>query len=123
MTSPQHFPAAVLPADITAEQRLLAAALLQHRSFPLATALRRALLAAGEYVPDEEEEMLWDYVDFITIDIALDGFRYVSREDVPLLGIGPLVLFARESSPALLTRCAVWYGAEARAEWERRGGQ
>jgi len=51
-----------------------------------------------------------------------DVFRYVSRDGVPLLGIGPLELFEQEGSPQLLTRCAVWYGADVWAKWLRRGG-
>lgn len=51
-----------------------------------------------------------------------DGFRYVSRDGVPLLCLGPLELFEQQGSQQLLTRCAVWYGEEALAEWRRRGG-
>jgi hypothetical protein len=108
--------------DATAEQQLLAAAILQHQTYPLATAWRRALLETGEYVPEEEEELLWDYIDGIIIDVVWAGFRYVSREEVPLLCIGPLEVFEDQASGALLTRCAVWYGAAALAEWRRQGG-
>lgn len=51
-----------------------------------------------------------------------DGFRYVSRDGLPLLGVGPLELFEQEGRQKLLTRCTVWYGEEAQAEWQRRGG-
>jgi len=106
----------------TAEQQLLADAILHHRPFPLSVAIRRALWAEGEYVPEEEESQLQDYADSINIDMVPDGYRYVSRGTVPLLGLGPLELFVEPGSPQLLTRCAVWYGAEALAEWRRRGG-
>jgi len=109
-------------AEATSEERVLADAILLHRPFPLASAIRRVLLEAGEWVPDEEEELLWDYVDAIAIDMLLDGFRYVTRDEKPLLGIGPLEVFEDAETHALLTRCAVWYGEEARLEWRRRGG-
>jgi hypothetical protein len=109
-------------SEPTAEQLLLAAAILRHRPLTLPTALRVALLATGEYVPEEEESFLFDYADSIAIDMVPDGFRYVSRGEVPLLGIGPLELFEQEGSQLLLTKCAVWYGEEALAEWRRRGG-
>ena len=51
-----------------------------------------------------------------------DGYRYVRRNRVPLRGLGPLELFTEPGNPQLLTRCAVWYGADARDEWYRRGG-
>lgn len=51
-----------------------------------------------------------------------DGFRYASRGGVPLLGLGPLELYEEPGNPQLLTRCAVWYGVKALADWERRGG-
>ena len=41
---------------------------------------------------------------------------------MPLLGLGPLELFTEPGNPRLLTRCAVWFGTDARAEWYRRGG-
>ncbi len=107
----------------TAEMRLLAEALLRHRSFPLATALRRVLWATGEDVPDDEEELLGDYTDRVLIDSVWAGYRYVSRDDEPLLCIGPLEVFEEQSSGALHTRCRVWYGADAWAEWIRQGGQ
>lgn len=110
-------------AEATAEQHLLADAILRHRQYPLATALRRVLLAAGEYVPDEDAELLYDYAASVFIATALDGFHLVSRDEVPLLGIGPLELFAEPGNPALLTRCAVWYGPAAQAEWKRRMGE
>ncbi len=97
---------------------MLAEAILHHRPFPLATALRRAFFAAGEYVPDEEEELLWDYANGIFVDMVWQGYRYVSRDEVPLLCIGPLELFAEPGSQQVLARCAVWYGAEALAEWQ-----
>ncbi|MBH8569342.1 hypothetical protein KB206_10635 [Microvirga sp. STS02] len=108
-------------ATPNAEQQLLADAILRHRPFSLATAIRQVLQLAGEYVPEEEAELLNTYVDSIAIDMVPDGFRYVSRNGVPLLGIGPMELFEQEGSPQLLTRCAVWYGAEALTEWIRRG--
>ena len=80
------------------------------------------LQLAGEYVPEEEADQLQAYVDSIAIDMGADGFRYVHRDGVPLLGIGALELFEQEGSPQLLTRCTVWYGEEALAEWHRRGG-
>ncbi|SFQ71782.1 hypothetical protein [Hymenobacter arizonensis] len=107
----------------TAEQHILADAILRHRPYPLATALRRALFAWGESVPDEEEELLWDYADSILIDMVWQGYRYVSRDEVPLLCIGPLEVFADEATGTLLTRCAVWYGADAWQEWTRQGGR
>jgi hypothetical protein len=55
--------------------------------------------------------------------LEADGYRYVRRDGVPLLGLGPLELFVELGNPQLLTRCAVWYGADARAEWYRRGGK
>ena len=106
----------------TAEQWLLAEAILRHRPFSLPAAIRRALVAAGEYVPPEEEAQLQAYADSIDIDMVPDGYRYVRRDGVPLLGLGPLELFTEPDNPQLLTRCAVWYGADARAEWYRRGG-
>ena len=106
----------------TAEQWLLAEAILRHRPFPLGVALRRALVAAGEHVPPEEEMQLQEYADSIDIDMVPDGYRLVTRQDAPLLGLGPLEVFTEPGNPQLLTRCAVWYGAEARAEWLRRGG-
>ena len=106
----------------TAEQLLLAEAILRHRLFSLAQALQRALVAAGESVPPEEESQLQQYTDSIDIDMVPDGYRYVTRNGVPLLGLGPLELFAEPDNPQLLTRCAVWYGADARTEWYRRGG-
>lgn len=106
----------------TAEQQLLADAILRHRPFSLSTAIRQVLQLAGEYVPEEEAAQLQAYVDSIAIDMVLDGFRYVSRDGVPLLGIGPLGLFVEVGNQQLLTRCAVWYGEEALAEWYRRGG-
>jgi hypothetical protein len=106
----------------TAEQLLLAEAILRHRPLALAKALDAALHVAGEYVPLEEQLQLQAYADSIAMDMVPDGYRYVSRDGVPLLGLGPLELFAEPENPQLLTRCAVWYGAEARAEWYRRGG-
>jgi hypothetical protein len=106
----------------TAEQQVLADAILRYRPLSLAAAIRQALRVVGEYVPEEEEAHLHAYADSINIDMVPDGFRYVSRDDVPLLGLGPLELFEQEGSKQLLTRCAVWYGAEALAEWRRRGG-
>jgi hypothetical protein len=79
-------------------------------------------VAAGEYVPPEEEAQLQQYADAIDIDMVPDGYRYVSRNCVPLLGLGPLELFVEPGNPQLLTRCAVWYGDDARTEWYRRGG-
>lgn len=111
-----------LSAHPTAEEQLLADAILRHRPLALAPAVRAALHAAGEYVPEEETGLLQAYADSITIDIVPDGYRYVHREGVPLLGLGPLDLFVEPGNPQLLTRCAVWYGEEARAEWGRRGG-
>ena len=109
-------------AEPTAEQQVLVDAILRHRPFNLLTSIRRALHAAGEYVPAEEGDCLQRYVNSITIDMVPDGFRYVSRDDVPLLGLGPLELFEQAGNPQLLTRCAVWYGEAALAEWRRRGG-
>jgi hypothetical protein len=106
----------------TAEQQLLADAILRHRPLALAPALRAALCVAGEYVPEAEEPLLRAYADAIAIDMVPDGYRYVSRDGVPLVGLGPLELFTEPGNPQLLTRCAVWYGADARAEWHRRGG-
>ena len=106
----------------TAEEQLLAEAILRHRLLPLAKALRAALRAAGEYVPAEEEPALRVYADSVAIDMVPDGYRYVTRDGVPLLGLGPLELYAEPGNPQLLTRCAVWYGADARAEWYRWGG-
>ena len=106
----------------SAEQWLLAEAILRHRPFSLSTAIARALVAAGEYIPPEEEAQLQAYVDAIDIDMVPDGYRYVRRHGVPLLGLGPLELFTEPDNPQLLTRCAVWYGDDARAEWLRRGG-
>ena len=106
----------------TAEQQLLVDAILRHRPFSLNTSIRQALHLAGEYVPEEEQAQLQAYVDSIIIDMVPDGFRYVRRDGVPLLGLGPLEIFEQEGSPQLLTRCAVWYGEEALAEWCRRGG-
>ena len=106
----------------TAEQWLLAEAILRHRPFALPAAIRRALVAAGECVPPEEEAQLQAYADSIDINMVPDGYRYVRRDDVPLLGLGPLELFTEPNNPQLLTRCAVWYGTDARAEWYRRGG-
>ena len=106
----------------TAEQLLLAEAILRHRPFSLPAAIRRALVAAGEYVPAEEGTQLQAYADSIDIDLVPDGYRYVRRDGVPLLGLGPLELFTEPDNPRLLTRCTVWYGADARTEWYRRGG-
>lgn len=106
----------------SAEEWLLAEAILRHRPFALPAAIRRALVAAGEYVPPEEEAGLQAYADAIDIDMVPDGYRYVRRNGVPLLGLGPLELFAEPDNPQLLTRCAVWYGSDARTEWHRRGG-
>ena len=106
----------------TAEQQLLTDAILRHRPFSLSTAIRQVLQLAGEYVPEEESAQLQAYVDFIAIDMVPDGFRYVTRDGVPLLGLGPFEVFAEPGTPQLLTRCAVWYGADAWAEWQHRGG-
>ena len=106
----------------TAEQLLLAEAILRHRPFSLAEALQRALVAAGEYVPPEEETLLQQYADAVDIDMVSDGYRYVTRNGVPLLGLGPLELFTEPGNPQLLTRCSVWYGSAALVEWKRRGG-
>lgn len=57
--------------------------------------------------------MLLAYADSIAIDMVPDGCRYVGRNGVPLLGLGPLELFEQEESKQLLTRCAVWYGEDA----------
>ncbi|WP_426058908.1 hypothetical protein [Hymenobacter sp. B1770] len=103
----------------TAEMWVLANAILYHRPYPLATALRRAYMDAGEYVPDDEEELLWDYADRILIDMVWQGYRFVSRDEVPLLCIGPLEVFEEKGSGQALTRCAVWYGPDALAEWRR----
>lgn len=107
----------------TAEEQLLADAILRHRPLALVPAVRAALHALGEYVPEEETARLQAYADAIAIDMVPDGYRYVHRDGVPLLGLGPLELFVEPGNPRLLTRCAVWYGAEARAEWYRRGGK
>ena len=107
----------------TAEEQLLADAILRRRPLALVPALHAALRVAGEYVPEEEEPLLRAYADSIAIDMVPDGYRYVSRDRVPLLGLGPLEVFTEPGNPQLLTRCAVWYGAEARAEWLRRGGR
>lgn len=64
---------------------LLAEALLHHPAFPLATALRRALWARGEDVPDEEEERLWDYTDRLLIERTWTGFHCVTRDEEPLV--------------------------------------
>ncbi|MBC8082663.1 MAG: hypothetical protein H7Z21_05570 [Hymenobacter sp.] len=106
----------------TAEQWLLAEAIRRHRPFSLPAAFRRALVAAGECVPPEEETQLQQYAGAIAIDMVPDGYRYVRRNRVPLLGLGPLELFTGPGNPQLRTRCAVWYGADAWAEWYRRGG-
>ncbi|MFD2719567.1 hypothetical protein ACFST9_12635 [Hymenobacter monticola] len=109
-------------AHPTVEEQLLADAILRHRPLALAPALQAALRVAGEYVPEEEAVLLQAYADAIAIDMVPDGYRYVRRDGLPLLGLGPLELFTEPGNPQLLTRCAVWYGAEARAEWYRRGG-
>jgi hypothetical protein len=106
----------------TAEQQLLLDAMLRHRPFGLRTSLRRALQEWGESVLEEEEPQLQHYVDSIRIDMVPDGYRFVRRGEVPLLGIGPLELYEEPGTPQLLTRCFVWYGAEALAEWRGRGG-
>lgn len=106
----------------TAEQQLLADAILRHRPFPLSVAIRRALWAEGEHVPEEEEWLLQEYADSITIDMVPDGYRLVRRDEEVLLGLGPLELFAEPGNAQVLTRCTVWYGDEAWAEWLRRGG-
>ena len=106
----------------TAEQQLLVDAILRHRPFPLSVAIRRALWAEGEEVAEEEQAQLQAYADSITIDMVPDGYRLVTRDGVPLLGLGPLELYAEPDNPQLLTRCAVWYGSEAWAEWLRWGG-
>lgn len=71
-------------------------------------------------MPDEEFEQLQHYADSINIDMVPDGFRFVSRDGVPLVGLGPLELYEEPGNPQLLTRCAAWYGDEALAEWKRR---
>lgn len=112
----------IIAAHPTAEEQLLAEAILRHRPLALAPALHAALHVAGEYVPEEEVTLLRAYAESIDIDMVPDGYRYVSRNRVPLLGLGPLELFVEPGNPQLLTRCAVWYGTEAQAEWYRRGG-
>lgn len=112
-------PRGIMP---TAEQLLLAEAILRYRPLALAEAIHTALRVAGEYVPLAEETQFQAYADSIAIDMVPDGYRYVSRDGVPLLGLGPLELFTELDNPQLLTRCAVWYGADARTEWLRRGG-
>jgi hypothetical protein len=112
----------MIVAHPTAEEQLLADAILRHRPLALAPALHAALHVAGEYVPEGEEPLLRAYAESIDIDMVPDGYRYVSRNRVPLLGLGPLELFTEPGNPQLLTRCAVWYGADARTEWFRRGG-
>jgi len=72
-------------------------------------------------VLEEGERQFQCYAESIIIDMVSDGFRYVHRYGVPLLGLGPLEVFTKPDNPQLLTWCAVWYGAEAWAEW-RRGG-
>lgn len=37
---------------------------------------------AGEYVPEEEQAQLQEYVDSISIDMMPNGFRYVSHDQV-----------------------------------------
>jgi hypothetical protein len=106
----------------TAKEQVLADAILRHRPLSLADALHAALRMAGEYVPAEEALQLQAYADSINIDMVPDGYRYVSRGEVPLFGLGPLELFTEPDNPQLLTRCAVWHGTEAWAEWLRRGG-
>ena len=73
-------------------------------------------------MPSEDWEQLESYADAITIDMVPDGYRLVSRQGVPLVGIGPLQLFVEPGSQQPLARCAVWYGAAAWAEWQYRGG-
>ena len=99
---------------------MLADAILRHRPLALVLALHAALRVAGEYVPEGEEPLLRAYAD--SIDMVPDGYRYVRRNRVPLLGLGPLEVFTEPGNSQLLTRCAVWYGADARGEWVRRGG-
>jgi len=41
----------------------------------------------------------------------------MSRDGMPLLGLGPLELFEQEGSQPLLTQCAVCYGEEVLAKW------
>ncbi|SFQ83065.1 hypothetical protein [Hymenobacter arizonensis] len=61
-----------------------------------------------------------DYADSVGIDTVPEGYRLVTRQDAPLLGLRPLEVFAEPGNPQLLTRFTVWYGASARAEWYRR---
>jgi hypothetical protein len=107
----------------TAEEHVLAEAILRHRPLSLAKAVHAALRAAGEHVPVEEEALLQAYADSIAIDMVPDGYRYVSRDGIPLLGLGALEVYTEPDNPRLLTRCAVWYGVAALTEWRRRGAR
>jgi hypothetical protein len=78
--------------------------------------------AEGGGVP-EEEQHLRDHADSVSIDMVPDGFRFVSRGEVPLLGFGPLDLFTEPEIPQLLTRCAAWGGGLGRMAAPGRGAQ
>lgn len=78
--------------NLTAEQLLLADAILRHRPFSRSTAIHQALHLAGEYMPEDEQAQLQAYLDSIAIDMVPDGFRYVSRNAVSLLSLVPLDL-------------------------------
>lgn len=92
----------------------------RHRPLTLDTAFRTAVVTTGEYVLEEEEDLLRDYAASSNIDMAPDGFRHVSRDEVPLLGLGPLA-WRRQDCRCLgwsskNGQCAKIGGFESRAQ-------
>lgn len=99
----------------TAEQALLAAALTAPGPWPLAAALRHALLREGEAVDERE---LVAYLAGVVV-LARHGFRYASRQGQPLVTVGPAVLVSDHVNPVRRFTSPVWYGAQARVVWDR----
>ena len=90
------------------------------------SAIRRAVWR--QLLPDGRS--LWQSALAMALALALAGVVLLAAVSGSSLKPAALVLavmilpVAAQASgnPRLLTRCAVWYGPAARAEWLRRGG-